>query len=499
MNIQRAFQIFDLDPQSPPETIQKRYHDLAAVWHPDVHANNPRLHALASEKMKEINAAYKAIRLYLDNHLIIACKFCGTNNRKRIDLNIDYATCSVCGRQLKKPLPRKQRTPCGNTRCAGTIGSNGRCNYCGETLENGKKVNSANATNQQDINKKTRTSKNSSNSNIGIRALFGIAAAALILLIPYAHNEDKSHKTETETANTGSAAGKNSHPEPAEDQIVRRPPVLFRSDLKALASDDSYYSGLLRRHAIQHEDVFKLQEVFRTLGYRIKTPDGLICNKTIACLKQYSTDFGYTPTESFPHCFFKDSFLHYQIAAVHKDWLDIYLTNDLRNWIEAQPHDYRRQIYALPLDNPQTAVQLVRRYKFEKFRPLPAYLPETGIIRKNFESGSVDLKIRTQTETNNYYLKLVNHINDQETLAAFIRSGSTLSVHIPFGVYVLKYASGHNWYGLEYLFGTSASYAKLPALIHLTEMDNPSRGINIDLIPRQHGTLTTEILSEFDF
>jgi hypothetical protein len=63
----------------------------------------------------------------------------------------------------------------------------------------------------------------------------------------------------------------------------------------------------------------------------------------------------------------------------------------------------------------------------------------------------------------------------------------------------LKYAAGHNWYGSEYLFGSLTSYGKLPTLIILTERENQSGGLNIELIPNQYGKLTTEIISEFDF
>jgi hypothetical protein len=219
----------------------------------------------------------------------------------------------------------------------------------------------------------------------------------------------------------------------------------------------------------------------------------------MSCLKQYSTDFGYIPKENFPDCFFRDSFIHYQIALEHKDWLDIYLTNDLENWIHAQSDSFRKQIDALALDKPNTVVQLVRRYKFEKYKPLPKLLPETGIIRKYFSVSDGQLKIKTKTENHNYYIKLINLRNNQETLTAFIRSGSTLSAPVPFGVYELKYAAGHNWYGSEYLFGASTSYAKLPNFIIFTEKDSKVSGLTIELIPSRYGRLTTEIISEFDF
>jgi hypothetical protein len=282
------------------------------------------------------------------------------------------------------------------------------------------------------------------------------------------------------------------------DQIARKSSI-FKSNSQPIIRDISYYSALFKNHKIENEEVFKLQKILRILGYGIKKPDGLLCEKTILCLKQYSTDFGYLPEEIFPYCFFKHSFIHYQVASEHNDWMDIYLTNDLENWIYAQSAEYQNKIYKLDLYKPNTVVQLVRKYKLEKFRPLPTALPETGVIKKNFAKATGNLKIKTKTENNNYYIKLIDLQNHQETLSAFIRSGNSLSVHVPFGVYNLKYAAGHNWYGSEYLFGSSTSYGKLPTLIILTEKENQIGGLNIELIPSQHGKLTTEIISEFDF
>ena len=43
------------------DEIKKAYRDLARKYHPDRYASNPDLAEVASEKMKEINAAYDAI------------------------------------------------------------------------------------------------------------------------------------------------------------------------------------------------------------------------------------------------------------------------------------------------------------------------------------------------------------------------------------------------------------------------------------------------------
>ncbi|MCU0605729.1 MAG: DnaJ domain-containing protein, partial [Desulfobacterales bacterium] len=134
MDLKHAFQLLDLDAGASAEAFKKRYHDLAAAWHPDRHAQDDRSQALASERMKAINSAYEAVCAFLNGRMAVTCAACGAAYRKPADVNLDYAACSACGKQLRKPLPRKKRTPCGNDRCAGTLGSSGRCTYCGKTI-----------------------------------------------------------------------------------------------------------------------------------------------------------------------------------------------------------------------------------------------------------------------------------------------------------------------------------------------------------------------------
>jgi len=489
MNIERAFQIFDLDARSSFSVIKQRYYDLAAVWHPDRHSDNSRLQKVASEKMKEINSAYEIIRLYLENHIIIVCHCCGEKNRKRIDLNIDYATCSTCGKQLRKPTPRKQRIPCGNYRCAGTIGSSGRCNYCGKTIENGRISTASSANNQN---------KTKINLKLGKKLIIGFFAFVFILLILYTYSEKRLKINDSAITNPESAIVRGDERTAASYQISQKP-LIFKPNYSSIIQDDSYYSALFKNYEVKKEDAIKVQKILKTIGYKIVVPDGLINKNTILCLKQYSIDFGYIPKENFPDCFFENSFFHYQIALEHNDWLDIYLTGDLKHWIDTQSDDYRNKIYELALEKPNTVVQLLRRYKFDKYKPLPKLLAETSVIKKNFLESNGPIKIKTRAGNNNYYIKLINLQNNQEILSAFIRSGSTLSAHIPLGVYELKYATGHNWYGLEYLFGTSTSYAKLPVSIIFLDKSSEIGKTTIELIPSQYGNLTNKIISEFDF
>lgn len=65
MNIQRYFDILELDPDVSPEEAAQTYRDLASVWHPDRFPNNSRLRQKAEEKLKEINDAYGRVQNFL--------------------------------------------------------------------------------------------------------------------------------------------------------------------------------------------------------------------------------------------------------------------------------------------------------------------------------------------------------------------------------------------------------------------------------------------------
>jgi hypothetical protein len=499
MDIKRAFQIFDLDSKSSPEAIKQRYHDLAAVWHPDLHATNSRLQELASEKMKEINSAYETIRLHLENQITITCHHCGSENRRRAELMSDYAACRACGKQLRKPSAQKHKKPCGNPRCAGTIGSNGRCDYCGKSVAEGEALAASCARNRDDSRVPEAFTRNRSRIRAFVRkTMLGSGVLLLLGLSVYAYLKTTSKENIPAIRSLESAAGLTSGP------VIPSPAAppkswISKSSVRSAPTDDSYYRALFKTHEVKKEDAFKLQQILRTLGYSVEKPNGRISDKTESGMKRYCMDLGYTPQENFPQCFFQNSYFHYRVALEHRDWLEIYLTQDLEKWIQEQPDDERKRISGLALDQPGPVIQLVRRYKFEKFKPLPVHWPETGVIRKNFSDANGLLKIKTRTENNHYYIKLISLHTRQEILSAFIRSGSVLSVPLPFGVYELKYAAGRNWYGSEYLFGTSANYAKLPNIIIFTKHGRPSDAIAVELIPSQYGKLTTEIISEYDF
>lgn len=62
MDIQRCFEILELDPDVGANEAKQAYKDLVNIWHPDRFAGNPRLQKKSEDKLKDINIAYETIR-----------------------------------------------------------------------------------------------------------------------------------------------------------------------------------------------------------------------------------------------------------------------------------------------------------------------------------------------------------------------------------------------------------------------------------------------------
>lgn len=70
LDIQRCYEILELDSAATVEDAKKAHRDLVSIWHPDrVTSSNPRLKKKAEEKLKEINAAYQMLAVHLDSTL----------------------------------------------------------------------------------------------------------------------------------------------------------------------------------------------------------------------------------------------------------------------------------------------------------------------------------------------------------------------------------------------------------------------------------------------
>jgi DnaJ-class molecular chaperone len=62
MDIQRCFEVLELDPDAGVDDAKQAYRDMVNIWHPDRFSSNPRLQKKSEERLKEINIAYETIR-----------------------------------------------------------------------------------------------------------------------------------------------------------------------------------------------------------------------------------------------------------------------------------------------------------------------------------------------------------------------------------------------------------------------------------------------------
>lgn len=67
MNIQKCFEILELDRDASLPEVRQAYLDLVNIWHPDRFIQNPRLREKAENKLRSINTAYEKLTDYLSN------------------------------------------------------------------------------------------------------------------------------------------------------------------------------------------------------------------------------------------------------------------------------------------------------------------------------------------------------------------------------------------------------------------------------------------------
>ena len=72
---------------------------------------------------------------------------------------------------------------------------------------------------------------------------------------------------------------------------------------------------------------------------------------------------------------------------------------------------------------------------------------------------------------------------------------SSLNIKVPTGLYEIKYATGHKWYGENYLFGPETNYSKADSVFNFTYDDYQYSGYTVELIMQQNGNLRTSGLN----
>lgn len=124
-------------------------------------------------------------------------------------------------------------------------------------------------------------------------------------------------------------------------------------------------------------------------------------------------------------------------------------------------------------------------------QPLPktGWGPATGVADRD---SWIDIK----TSGEHHTLVRIENLSGKRVALRFIRATESLRIYLPLGTYVMKTATGRQWYGLEYRFGHETSYGKPDDTFPLNE-----RGEywTVELIPQQDGNLRERKISEQEF
>ncbi len=137
----------------------------------------------------------------------------------------------------------------------------------------------------------------------------------------------------------------------------------------------------------------------------------------------------------------------------------------------------------MPVINGEARGTIPGRGTLVRFCETPRSPPGTSTLRSR-STGSCGFTLRTRPGDSHVFARLVDR--GSEVWRGFVRAGDSLSVDLPPGDYVLRYATGRTWYGFEYLFGPGTSFSEAGDLIDLRY----GYRTTIELIPQIDGNLS---------
>jgi hypothetical protein len=130
--------------------------------------------------------------------------------------------------------------------------------------------------------------------------------------------------------------------------------------------------------------------------------------------------------------------------------------------------------------------------------------PRTGIYR-NYDVSSnlvAPLEIRTAVGAN-YFVKLEDAVTHEPIQTFFVRGGQTMQSNVPFGNFILKYATGSSWCGEIDTFGTETAFHKADVVFRFYRQNTDDGyvmiGNTIELILQANGNLETSRINREAF
>ena len=127
-------------------------------------------------------------------------------------------------------------------------------------------------------------------------------------------------------------------------------------------------------------------------------------------------------------------------------------------------------------------------------------LPPSGDVRPQVNaSNTAPFRILTSGSDTHYFVKLEESGSGRSVLTVFVRSGQQVDIRVPFGTYVVKYASGQKWYGYQHLFGPNTAYTKADKTFAFRREGNQIKGFSVTLYAVEGGNTTTLPINRNDF
>ena len=122
-----------------------------------------------------------------------------------------------------------------------------------------------------------------------------------------------------------------------------------------------------------------------------------------------------------------------------------------------------------------------------------------GVVREaRVKNRVVPLKIRGAPDAD-YFIKIVNTANGEETSVLFVTGGNTITATMPFGIYQMRFASGKTWYGEFARFGSPTQYWVADQKLVFRSVRNRPQPVSIVVAPASGGALKLQPISTFGF
>jgi len=126
-------------------------------------------------------------------------------------------------------------------------------------------------------------------------------------------------------------------------------------------------------------------------------------------------------------------------------------------------------------------------------------MPYSGQEQKFVNDESVaPLTIQTSAGAN-YLVKIVDYYSKSDVMTIFIKGGDTIRTKVPLGTFEIRYASGKQWYGYNYLFGDDTSYSKADQSFDFRNTGYQITGYTLTLYRVSNGNLRTSYMNPSEF